>query len=349
MIGDDIRGYFANVSGQGNFIYGGDVMLECAADEGIGWKAEVMGVNNNARTYGMVGIGEGGDDSNYGVVGLGSVNDIPTFGGQFGVYGEVEGDDNPSARYAIFGQAGGAIGSGSNYYAGYFNGQVISTVPGNVTSDRRFKEDVKAEVNASDLVNLLNPVNYYFNSKEEFSHIHLDRGRLHHGFIAQELQEVLPELVSENVHPAVLDSNGKVVKEKVDYLGVNYIGLISLLTKAIQEQDARIDSLIAGSKGREDQTTGIEEYRNETKETLRLGQNRPNPYESITTIDIIGSKKYASMELWITNLEGRLLDKKNIGGMRQVKYNRGQLGAGIYIYSLVVDGNIVDSKRMVVE
>jgi len=49
------------------------------------------------------------------------------------------------------------------------------------------------------------------------------------GFIAQELQKIIPTLVSAGPGPDQL-------------LSVNYIALIPVLTKAIQEQQTQIDS-----------------------------------------------------------------------------------------------------------
>mgnify|MGYP002383678069 CR=1 FL=1 len=53
--------------------------------------------------------------------------------------------------------------------------------------------------------------------------------KLQHGFIAQEVEEVFPELVNEV-------STLNKAKEKQTFKGVNYISLIPVLTKAIQEQ-----------------------------------------------------------------------------------------------------------------
>jgi hypothetical protein len=56
-----------------------------------------------------------------------------------------------------------------------------------------------------------------------------------YGLIAQELQEVFPELVPNAVHP------GDEEHESVQYLGVDYIPLTAILVQAIQEQQTKID------------------------------------------------------------------------------------------------------------
>ena len=55
-----------------------------------------------------------------------------------------------------------------------------------------------------------------------------DNTKLQYGFIAQEVEEVLPDLVGT-------DSNG--------YKTVNYIGVIPVLTEAIKTQQEEIESL----------------------------------------------------------------------------------------------------------
>jgi hypothetical protein len=69
----------------------------------------------------------------------------------------------------------------------------------------------------------LNPVNY---DKKEA----LDSAATinENGFIAQELQKIMPELVSEG-------------KDKDKLLSVNYTAIIPVLTKAVQEQQVIIE------------------------------------------------------------------------------------------------------------
>ena len=58
------------------------------------------------------------------------------------------------------------------------------------------------------------------------------------GLIAQELEEILPELVEDIVH--AYDKNENIENaerdmEKFEYKGINYIGLIPVLIEAIKE------------------------------------------------------------------------------------------------------------------
>lgn len=94
----------------------------------------------------------------------------------------------------------------------------------NSRSDRRLKkdiEDLEIGLNAVETLENLRPVTYHWIDER------LPKN-LRYGFIAQEVQEVLPELVEEGT-----DSLGT--------LGVNYVDLIPILTQAIKDQQQQIE------------------------------------------------------------------------------------------------------------
>jgi hypothetical protein len=75
---------------------------------------------------------------------------------------------------------------------------------------------------------------------EEYKFMNLPRG-YQFGFVAQDLEQVFPTLVENSSHPGEEGVNGKSIP--ISYKSVNYIGLIPILTKAIQEQQTTIDDL----------------------------------------------------------------------------------------------------------
>ena len=92
------------------------------------------------------------------------------------------------------------------------------------TSDRRLKKNIQPLETALDKVIRLNPVIY-----DKKRHMTSDEYEIHEiGFIAQELQQEFPEVVSQQP-----DENHT--------LGVNYQALIPVLTKATQEQQIIIE------------------------------------------------------------------------------------------------------------
>jgi hypothetical protein len=94
----------------------------------------------------------------------------------------------------------------------------------NVSSDLRLKNNIKKIDEGIATLMQLNPVSYEKKSSLASS----DYSIKENGFIAQELKKVLPILVNEGKGPDKL-------------LSVNYISIIPILTKAIQEQQKTIE------------------------------------------------------------------------------------------------------------
>lgn len=61
------------------------------------------------------------------------------------------------------------------------------------------------------------------------------------GFLAQDLQTIVPEVVSDTEWGR--DENNKLTSKPSEVLGVYYSDLIPVLTKAIQEQQTHIETL----------------------------------------------------------------------------------------------------------
>ncbi len=93
-------------------------------------------------------------------------------------------------------------------------------------SDIRLKKDIAPLKSGVSTIMQLNPVHY--NKKRSLESN--DYSITENGFIAQEIQKVLPTLVQEGT-------------DKDKLLSVNYVSIIPILTKAIQEQQAQIDEL----------------------------------------------------------------------------------------------------------
>lgn len=136
----------------------------------------------------------------------------------YGVYiGAIQGATNSYALY-----------SSSSSWA-WFGGSVYANNGTLLTSDARLKRNIVNIDNGLNTVLKLRPVSY--EKKSELTSN--DYGKVREiGFIAQEIQPVLPNVVSE-----FTKENG----DKI--LAVNYTELIPVLTKAIQEQQKQIDEL----------------------------------------------------------------------------------------------------------
>ncbi len=115
-------------------------------------------------------------------------------------------------------------------YAAYFSGNTYCT-GSYLPSDERLKENIKPLQNALEKVMKLDIKTYYF--KQEFAKMNLPTS-MQYGFTAQNIESVFPELVKLN--PA------KGQEQPIEFKAVNYIGMIPILTEAIQEQQKLLNA-----------------------------------------------------------------------------------------------------------
>lgn len=136
---------------------------------------------------------------------------------------------------ADFGHANGTP-SGYSYVRFLYNGSSIGSITQNGTtatsyntsSDYRLKENIQPMQGALAVVQQLNPVTYTWKAD----------GSDGQGFIAHELQAVVPDCVTGEKD--AVDAEGNPV-----YQGIDTSFLVATLTKAIQEQQAQIETLTA--------------------------------------------------------------------------------------------------------
>lgn len=157
-------------------------------------------------------------------------------GTNYGIWCHTNGT---GTNYSIYGHAL----SGIHNYAGYFNGNV--TVTGTFTnpSDERFKENVQPFTHALSKINLMNVHTFNFKQLAEEKHLNLPEGN-QIGLIAQELEEILPELVVDNIHSYNKNEGIEGAEsdmEEIEYKGINYIGLIPVLIEGMKEQQEQIE------------------------------------------------------------------------------------------------------------
>ena len=208
--------------------------------------------------YGLTGETNGSEVSNI-AVGAYTEWGNTTNGDNYGVSARASSVTTTGTNYGIYSEAS----NGATNYAGFFNGNV--TITGNFVqpSDRKLKKDIKPFVSALEKINALSPVTYYYKNEKE-SGINLPTN-LQYGFIAQDLETVFPELVTNQVINLSTTGNGGSKKASIDtdidglvsenenatvtpienkskeeFKGINYTGLISVLTEAIKEQQVLI-------------------------------------------------------------------------------------------------------------
>ncbi|MEM6685866.1 MAG: tail fiber domain-containing protein [Bacteroidota bacterium] len=228
----------------------------------------------------------------------------------------------------------------SNRFAGYFDGNV--TVNGMFTSsDKKLKEEIKNEENILEKVEQLNAVTYKFKENDQ---LNLPEG-LQHGFIAQNIEEVFPELVTTIQKPIIGEDNK--LLGQYEYKAVNYIGLISVLTSSIQELNEKVRVL--ENEKRNGGNTTIEGVTEDTKEVFSMEQNIPNPFNSVATIRYtLPSSTKANITIF--DMTGKFIREYDLSKTKgELVINSGDIGKGMFLYSLISGGEIIMTKKMIVK
>lgn len=126
-----------------------------------------------------------------------------------------------------------------NVNIGYAGIQVAWTI----TSDSRWKDNIKPSNLGLDFINKLNPVSYF--RKNDTTQ------KTEYGFIAQELDKTLNEFGASN--------NGIITKDDEGMLSVRYNDLLAPMVKAIQELKSENDALKQQNESLESRLKAIEE------------------------------------------------------------------------------------------
>jgi len=170
--------------------------------------------------------------------------------------------------------------------------------------------------------------------------------RMQSGLFAQDVESAIPEAVFSN------DST------KIKSLA--YSAIIPYLVEAIKEQQSQIEKLqgivaavneILTKKGLITSSFLFGSVRNMKDEKPQLDQNISNPFRNETSIGCFIPESTNNSFINIYSLNGIQLQQLKINGKGQqfVTIDGNSFVPGIYLYSLVVDGKEVDSRKMDVE
>jgi len=255
------------IIGEDDFFYGIDKVVVYGNTDWIP-AAVTNGDNGNGLTYAINGytsdgVGIYGED-NDGGIGVsanvsGSAANRPTGVSGFDISGNGTGvrgvSENATNTFGYIGLQG--IESTLNGWAVFASGDVAATGSGYWNlSDKRLKRNIKPLKNALNILDNIKPKTYEMRwNEEKYKKAGLDRTP-QMGFLAQELENILPYVVKEKTIPLnthiytkkEIQENPKLAKleeETMDLKMVNYIQMIPLLTQAIKEQQEIIKSLKA--------------------------------------------------------------------------------------------------------
>ena len=87
------------------------------------------------------------------------------------------------------------------------------------------------------------------------------------------------------------------------------------------------------------------------RRSVELLQNKPNPSDEATMISVMVNDaiSYKEAYIQISDLNGKQIERKSVTlntGMNEIMYQHGYHATGTYIYTLVIDGTAVQSRKM---
>ena len=229
----------------------------------------------------------------------------------------------------------------------------VTSIGGKVSwstfSDGRFKREVREDVSGLEFINQLRPVSYTLddNAIDKFLRIpdslqsenkSAKKNVIRHtGFIAQEVEAVVRNAgyVFDGVESP---------QSKDDHYAIRYAEFVVPLVKAVQELSKEVEVLKQQLASFENPgSTG-------PASGALLFQNTPNPYSTATEIKVSLPESTGYARIMVYTLEGKQVKVLPIQerGDVMVKLQSGDgLSAGMYLYTLIVDGKVIDTKRMI--
>jgi trimeric autotransporter adhesin len=215
-------------------------------------------------------------------------------------------------------------------------------------SDGRFKKELRSDVAGMDFIRQLKPVSYIVDKDAlnkflgipdsmRASTSETERNTRQVGFVAQEVEAIMK-------NSGFVFSGIESPKNENDLYAIRYGEFVVPLVKAMQELMAEVDQLKEQLKQYTEQSSASEKRTT----TASLKQNNPNPFSSDTEIRMEIPDGSRQADIIVYNLEGKQLKNIPISGRGDtaIKIGGNNLSAGMYLYTLVIDGEVIDTKRL---
>jgi hypothetical protein len=228
FVNEGVYGYVTGNAEPTGTNYGGRFIAAGTAENLFGVRASAND-GGTLRNYGIYAESQG-ITSVFNVGGAFFANSSST-NSNYGLYTESS-NAGGGLSYAIY-----AEGSSANY-AGYFSGDVTVTGTFSNPSDIKLKKNINEIESVLPNLMSMDIKTYEYNSND----MNLPKGK-QFGLIAQDLEKIYPELVNEQIQVKPTKEGSTEKPNQITYKAINYIGLIPILTKAIQEQQSKINFL----------------------------------------------------------------------------------------------------------
>lgn len=199
-----------------------------------------------------------------------------------------------------------------------------------ITSDARYKKDVTALEGSLNKLLKMRGVAYNWDKARNPDMGFGDEKQL--GFIAQEVEKVLPEMVY------TMD-NG--------YKAVNYTALIPVMVEAIKEQQSTIAKL-------QDELSRVQDIQSGKTDPLSLSSTmtiHPNPSNDLVTIGFTGIDPTAQSHVMIFDMNGKLIKTIELTTrtLEKLELAKGTLDPGMYIVSLISNNKELHTQRLIIQ
>ena len=355
-------------SGGANAIYANQKVINSGQSVGVRARAYSLTSLSSAHTFGVhASAGNGQSGYNFGVYA-----ELDGSGGGAAVFAQ---DKSSFTWYGAIPNRYAGFFMGNVYISellgiGRLSPSYVLDVSGTIrcsnvvtTSDSNIKTNVQGLKSSMELIEKLRPVTYNFKPDDYSEYYEIlqisnildsvvinndddlrkyfslgeprDVKRKHIGFLAQELKEVIPELVYE---------------DKKGSLSIDYISLIPVLVGTIQELNQNIQELSKRLDALENKN-GSESNFQANSAKINSFLIYPNPANNFVTIDYtLLDDALTSVELFNTFGQRAILIspfQNQRAGAYSVQASLSGLSAGAYVVR-VTAGNQIESKQLII-
>ena len=237
-------------------------------------------------------------------------------------------------------------------------------------SDSTAKTNITPLKNATAILKQIKTYSYYFKSDSiYFKGDSIDLRKREYGVLAQEIEPILPDLVDTakgsmlvnynafiailikgfNEQQVIIETQQKEINTLQKIVASQEFDLVNLqsLWSAFKDLDEIIYTCCEKPKSMS--MPVLPEEPLPVGETAILYQNAPNPFNSNTEISCYLPETDTPATIFIYDLQGAELKSYPITktGLNSITIYGSELPAGMYLYILVVDNEIIDTKRMI--
>lgn len=275
---------------------------------------------------------------------------------------------NPS-NFAAFGYNAGHLGNNSNTIE--IGNSSVTWIGGNplwsTYSDERIKDNIQSNVPGLSFITKLNPVTYNLNihrqneicgikDTNEWEGKYDIEKIVQTGFLAQEVEQAAKECNYDFNGVHAPSGNAKLYS-------VQYASFVVPLVKSVQELSKENEELKAEVRIQKSENNELKSRIERLESVLGLTtavfqpptsafllQNAPNPFteKSVINYNIPPASNQAVLKIY--SADGKELNSYSLPskGAGQIEINGNTLAAGIYNYTLFIDGKATDSKQMII-